>query len=316
MAIYPHASLESGREKALRIGGCVTELVTPFRNRSFDEDAFSRLVHRQIESGVQGLAPTSTLGEAPTLSRQEHQRVVEVCVREANGRIPVIAGASSNSTLQAIELCKDAEDVGADALLATIPYYNKPTQDGVYEHFKAIHAAVGLPIIIDDTPGRSAISLSDRTLFRLRELPRIVGIKDGTGDLARPLMRRIMLGSDFIQLSGRDLLIVAFMAEGGNGCFSATSNLAPRQCSRIVERCESGDYKSGLELQIQLGPLHEVLDTDDVVPSLKFALHIAQGISSETRLPLTSLSAQAKARINETLSRLPGGALGLSGCQA
>src|SRR5579864_6047025 len=215
--------------------GSFTALVTPFKNGSLDEAAFRALVSWQIAEGTHGLVPVGTTGESPTLSHDEHKRIVEWCIDEAAGRVPVIAGAGSNSTKEAIELAEHAEKAGADAVLVVTPYYNKPTQEGMYQHFKAINDAIGIPIIIYNIPPRSVIDMSVDTMKRLTELPNIVGVKDATGDVGRISRQRYAMGADFIQLSGEDMTALAVMAAGGHGCFSVTANIAPSLCAELME---------------------------------------------------------------------------------
>src|SRR6476619_1230011 len=222
--------------------GSLTALVTPFKNGALDEAAFRGLVSWQIEQGSHGLVPVGTTGESPTLSHDEHNRVVELCLDEAKGRVPVIAGAGSNSTREAIDLAKHAEKAGADAVLVVTPYYNKPTQEGMYHHFKAVNDAIGIPIIIYNIPPRSVVDLSVETMTRLFELKNIAGVKDATANLARVSLQRQAMGPDFIQLSGEDMTALGFMAHGGHGCISVTSNVAPRLCADMQEACLAGDY--------------------------------------------------------------------------
>src|SRR6187431_1007153 len=236
--------------------GSLTALVTPFKNGSLDEAAFRGLVSWQIEQGSHGLVPVGTTGESPTLSHAEHHRVVEMCIDEAKGRVPVIAGAGSNSTREAIDLAKHAEKAGADAVLVVTPYYNKPTQEGMYQHFKAINDAIGIPIIIYNIPPRSVIDMSVDTMKRLFELKNIAGVKDATANMTRTSQQRAALGPDFNQLSGEDASALGFMAHGGHGCISVTSNVAPRLCADFQNACLKGDYKAALELQDKLMPLH------------------------------------------------------------
>src|SRR5579872_5487938 len=220
-----------------RFRGSFTALVTPFKNGGLDEKAFRDLVDWQIAEGTNGLVPVSTTGESPTLSHQEHRDVVEWCVDQAGGRIPVVAGAGSNSTKEAIDLAQHAEKAGADAVLVVTPYYNKPNQEGLYQHFKAVNDAIGIPIIIYNIPPRSVIDMSVDTMKRLYELKNIVGVKDATGNVARTSLQRHAMGPDFIQLSGEDMTALAVMASGGHGCISVVSNIAPSLCAELQEQC-------------------------------------------------------------------------------
>src|SRR5947199_2706405 len=229
-----------------RFRGSFTALVTPFKNGRVDEAGFRALVDWQIAEGTSGLVPVGTTGESPTLSHDEHKRVVEWCVEQAKGRVPVIAGAGSNSTAEAIDFAKDAEKVGADAVLIVTPYYNKPTQEGLYQHFKAINDAIGIPIIIYNIPPRSVIDMSVETMKRLFELKNIAGVKDATANMTRVTQQRAALGADFNQLSGEDITALGFMAHGGHGCISVTSNVAPRLCSEFEGACLKGDYQAAL----------------------------------------------------------------------
>src|SRR5579884_506235 len=229
--------------------GSFTALVTPFKNGSLDEAAFRALVGWQISEGTNGLVPVGTTGESPTLSHDEHKKVVEWCIEEAKGRVPVIAGAGSNSTREAIELAEHAEQAGANAVLVVTPYYNKPTQEGLYQHFKAINDAIGIPIIIYNIPSRSVIDISVDTMKRLYELKNIAGVKDATANMARVTQQRAAMGEDFNQLSGEDITALGFMAHGGHGCISVTSNVAPRLCAEFQAACLRGDFAAALKLQ-------------------------------------------------------------------
>ena len=239
-----------------RFRGSFTALVTPFKNGSVDEKAYRDLVDWQIAEGTNGLVPVGTTGESPTLSHDEHKNVVEWCVDQARGRVPVVAGAGSNSTKEAIELAQHAEQAGADAVLVVTPYYNKPTQEGLYQHFKAINDAIGIPILIYNIPGRSVIDMSVDTMKRLFELPHISGVKDATANVARVSQQRAAMGEDFNQLSGEDITALGFMVHGGHGCISVTSNVAPRLCAEFQAACLKGDYAAALKLQDKLAPLH------------------------------------------------------------
>ena len=235
--------------------GSFTALVTPFKNGSVDEKAFRDIVDWQIGEGTNGLVPVGTTGESPTLSHDEHKQVVEWCVDQADGRVPVIAGAGSNSTAEAIELSRHAEEAGADAVLIVTPYYNKPTQEGLYQHYKAINDAIGIPIIIYNIPGRSIVDMSVDTMARLFELKNIAGVKDATANMARVSQQRAAMGPDFNQLSGEDITALGFMAHGGHGCISVTSNVAPRLCAEFQAACLKGDFAAALKLQDKLTPL-------------------------------------------------------------
>src|SRR6202040_229016 len=239
--------------------GSFTALVTPFKNGSLDEAAFRSLVNWQITEGTNGLVPVGTTGESPTLSHDEHKQVVEWCVETVNGRVPVIAGAGSNSTKEAIDLSRHAEKAGADAVLVVTPYYNKPTQEGLYQHFKAINDAIGIPIIIYNIPARSVVDMSVDTMKRLYELKNIAGVKDATANVVRVSQQRAALGAQFNQLSGEDATALGFMAHGGHGCISVTSNVAPRLCAEFQSACRRGDFVAALILHDKLMPLHQNL---------------------------------------------------------
>src|SRR4026207_1199420 len=234
-------------------------LFTPFRNGAVDEKAFRDIVDWQIAEGTNGLVPVGTTGESPTLSHDEHKQVVEWCVEQADGRVPVVAGAGSNSTQEAIELAKHAEKAGADAVLVVTPYYNKPTQEGLYQHYKAINDAVGIPIIIYNIPPRSVIDMSVDTMKRLFELENIAGVKDATANVVRVSQQRAAMGEGFNQLSGEDATALGFMAHGGHGCISVTSNVAPRLCAEFQDFCLKGNYAGALKVHDKLMPLHTAL---------------------------------------------------------
>lgn len=281
--------------------GSITALVTPFKDGAFDEDAFRNLVDWQIESGSHGFVPVGTTGEGPTLSHAEHRRVVEVCIAETKRRAVVIAGAGSNSTAEALELARHAEKVGADGVLVVTPYYNKPSQEGLYRHFKTINDAVGIPIIIYNIPPRSVVDMSIDTMKRLYELPNIVGVKDATASLARTAQQRAALGPDFIQLSGEDMTALAVMAHGGHGCISVTSNVAPRQCAQMQEHCLAGDFRAALAIQDQLAPLHAALFVEPNPAGPKYALAELGRITDELRLPMLPATAAARDAIRQAM---------------
>ena len=281
--------------------GSFTALVTPFRNRGVDEDAFRGLVEWQITEGTHGLVPVGTTGESPTLSHEEHQQVVEWCVDQAKGRVPVIAGAGSNSTKEAISLSQHAEKAGADAVLVVTPYYNKPTQEGMYQHFKAINDAVGIPIIIYNIPPRSVIDMSVETMARLFELKNIAGVKDATANVARASQQRAAMGPDFNQMSGEDITSLGFMAHGGHGCISVTSNVAPRLCSEFQTACLKGDYTEALEIQDKLLPLHVNLFAETNPSPAKYALTLLGKCSDDVRLPMVPVSEKTKELVRDAM---------------
>jgi 4-hydroxy-tetrahydrodipicolinate synthase len=284
-----------------RFKGSITALVTPFKDGAVDEAAFRAFINWQIEQGTHGLVPVGTTGESPTLSHKEHDRVVEICVDEVKGRVPVIAGAGSNSTEEAIGFSRHAEKVGADAVLIVTPYYNKPTQEGLYQHFKAINDAIGIPIIIYNIPGRSVIDMSVETMARLFELKNIVGVKDATANLARTSQQRQVMGPDFIQLSGEDATALGFMAHGGHGCISVTSNVAPRLCAEMQEACLNGDYASALKLQDRLMPLHTNLFLETNPSPVKYAASVLGLMQDDVRLPLIPASEGTKQAVRSAM---------------
>ena len=258
-----------------RFRGSFTALVTPLKNGSVDEKAFRDLVRLADHRGHQRrLVPVGTTGESPTLSHQEHRDVVEWCVGQARGRVPVVAGAGSNSTKEAIDLAQHAEKAGADAVLVVTPYYNKPTQDGLYAHFKAINDAIGIPILIYNIPGRSVIDMSVDTMKRLYELKNVAGVKDATANMARVSQQRAAMGEDFNQLSGEDITALGFMAHGGHGCISVTSNVAPRLCAEFQAACLKGDFNAALKLQDKLAPLHIDLFVETSPGPIKYAMSL------------------------------------------
>lgn len=284
--------------------GSYTALITPFRDGTLDEDAFVRIVEWQIEEGTHGLVPVGTTGESPTLSHDEHKRVVELTVATARGRVPVIAGAGSNSTKEAVEYTKHAKSVGASAALVVTPYYNKPTQEGLYQHYKAINDAVDLPIIIYNIPGRSVIDMSVETMRRCFELPNVVGVKDATANLARVSQQRAAMGPEFNQLSGEDATALGFMAHGGHGCISVASNVAPRLCAEFQNACLKGDYNTALALQDRLMPLHDVLFLETNPSPVKYALWRVGMCTPDTRLPLVPLKDATKQAVDDALVKV------------
>jgi len=267
--------------------GSIPALITPFKDGALDEKRFQEFVEWQIEQGSTGLVPVGTTGESPTLSHAEHKRVVEMCVEAAAGRVPVIAGAGSNNTLEAIDLAQHAEKAGADGLLVVTPYYNKPNQAGLKAHFKAVDEAVGLPIIIYNIPGRSVIDMSPETMADLYETCKnIKGVKDATADMAKISRQRHLCGPDFIQLSGEDISALAFNAHGGVGCISVTANVAPRLCAEFQAATLKGDFKTALEYQDRLAPLHRALFLEPSPTGAKYALSLLGKIEEDLRLPL------------------------------
>jgi 4-hydroxy-tetrahydrodipicolinate synthase len=281
--------------------GSFTALVTPFTNGSVDEKAFRALVDWQIDEGTNGLVPVGTTGESPTLSHEEHREVVEWCVDQARGRVPVVAGAGSNSTKEAVDLARHAEQAGADAVLVVAPYYNKPTQEGLYQHFKAINDAIGIPIIMYNIPGRSVIDITVETMARLYELKNIAGVKDATANMARVTQQRATLGGDFNQLSGEDITALGFMAHGGHGCISVTSNVAPRLCAEFQAACLRGDYAQALKLQDKLAPLHINLFIETSPAPVKYALSLLGKCENKVRLPMVAASEKAQTAVRQAM---------------
>ncbi len=281
--------------------GSFTALVTPFKNGGLDERAFRELVDWQIAEGTDGLVPVGTTGESPTLTHEEHHHVVEWCVQQAKGRVPVIAGAGSNSTAEAVSLAKHAEKAGADAVLVVTPYYNKPTQEGLYRHFKAVNDAIGIPIFIYNIPSRSVVDMAVETMARLSQLPNIKGVKDATANVARVSQQRAACGPNFVQLSGEDATALGFNAHGGVGCISVTSNVAPRLCAEFQDACLAGDYKTALKLQDRLMPLHVNLFIETNPAPAKYALSLLGKMSDAVRLPLAPLSDGAKRVVREAM---------------
>jgi 4-hydroxy-tetrahydrodipicolinate synthase len=272
-------------------------LVTPFRDGAVDEQAFVSLVERQIAGGVHGLVPVGTTGETATLSHDEHRRVVELCVQTAGGRVPVIAGAGSNSTEEAIELVHHAKTIGADAALVVTPYYNRPSQEGLYAHYAAINEAVELPVLVYNVPSRCSVDISNDTLARLAKLPNIVGIKDATGDLPRASLQRLMCGPDWVMLSGDDLSALGYMAHGGHGCISVTANVAPDLCATFYNAALGDDWKTALYWQDRLIRLHKSLFADASPSPTKFALSHLGLCLEDARLPIIPCSEGARAEV-------------------
>ncbi|MDB5671354.1 MAG: 4-hydroxy-tetrahydrodipicolinate synthase [Alphaproteobacteria bacterium] len=282
--------------------GSITALVTPFRSGAVDEKALQSLVEWQIAEGSSGLVPCGTTGESPTLSHAEHHRVVELVIAAARGRVPVIAGAGSNSTDEAIELSRHAEKAGASALLIVSPYYNKPSQEGLYRHFRAVDAAVGIPIIVYNIPPRSAVDISVETMKRIYEdCSNVVGVKDATANLARPSLERMACGEGFNLLSGEDGTALGYMAHGGHGCISVTANVAPRLCAEFQAACLAGDYRKALRLQDRLMPLHRAMFLEPNPAGPKWGLQRLGRIDGEIRLPLVSLSDAAAAEMEAAM---------------
>ncbi|MGM0560261.1 MAG: 4-hydroxy-tetrahydrodipicolinate synthase [Pseudomonadota bacterium] len=283
--------------------GSMPALVTPFRNGAVDYDGFAELVNWQIEQGSSALVPCGTTGESPTLTHGEHKQVVEKCIEAAEGRVPVIAGAGSNSTAEAIDFIQHAETAGADSALVVTPYYNKPNQEGLYQHFKAVHDSSNLPILIYNIPGRSIVDMTVETMARLAEdCPRIVGVKDASNDLIRPAATRLAIKKEFTQLSGEDGTILPFMAQGGHGCISVTANVAPALCAEFQDAWHSNDRKRAEELNDRLMPLHAALFAEPSPQPVKYALSLLGKLENELRLPMIPVTDHTKILVREAMS--------------
>lgn len=282
--------------------GSLTALVTPFIENRFDHAAYESFVDWQINQGTHGLVPVGTTGESPTLSHDEHHRVVETCVKTAAGRVPVVAGAGSNNTAEAVDLARHAEKAGADAVLIVTPYYNKPSQEGLYQHFKAINDAIGLPIIIYNIPPRSVVDMTVETMARLFELKNIAGVKDATGNIGRVSTQRHVLGPEFIQLCGDDMLALAAHGAGARGCISVTSNVAPRLCADMQEACAAEAYSKARVVNDRMVPLHGALFVDPNPAGPKFALAQLGKMRNELRLPMVPASAAAQKAVREAMA--------------
>ncbi len=282
--------------------GSIVALITPFRDGKVDERAFMDFVEWQIAEGTHGLVPVGTTGESPTLSHDEHRRVIEMTVEVSRGRVPVIAGTGSNSTEEAIGLTRFAKQAGASAALVVTPYYNKPTQEGLYQHYKAIHDAADLPIIIYNIPARSVVDMSVATMARLAKLPNIVGVKDATADLVRPLRTRVEIGPDFCQLSGEDATATAFLAQGGVGCISVTANVAPRLCAAMQDAWTRGDLAEMARLRDMLMPLHHALFLETSPAPVKYAASLLGKCAPDVRLPLVPIGDATRAAVREAMA--------------
>ena len=281
--------------------GSITALITPFTNGKVDEEAFQHFVEWQIDQGTHALVPCGTTGESPTLSHGEDMRVTALCVEAANGRVSVIAGTGSNSTDEAVMLTRAAKEAGADAVLVVTPYYNRPTQEGLYQHYKTIHDAVEILIVIYNIPGRSAVDMSVETMARLAELPNIVGVKDATADLRRPAKTRLAIDADFAQLSGEDATVVPFLAQGGHGCISVTANVAPWLCAELHEAWRGGDLSTVARINDRLMPLHEALFVESSPGPVKYAASLLGLCENRLRLPMVTVTAATEARVREAM---------------
>ncbi len=282
--------------------GSITALITPFKDGKVDVAAYRKLVEWQIDQGTHGLVPCGTTGESPTLTHDEHKQVIELCIEAASGRVPVIAGTGSNSTAEAVELTHHAKEAGADGVLVVTPYYNKPTQEGLYLHYKAINDCADIPILIYNIPGRSVVDMSVDTMARLFKLSNIVGVKDATANMARVSQQRAAMGSDFIQLSGEDATALGFMAHGGTGCISVTANIAPALCAEFQLACLAGNFRLALQLQDRLMPLHEALFVESNPGPVKYAASKLGLCNGDTRLPLAPIAAASRKRVDDALA--------------
>lgn len=282
--------------------GSIVALITPFKDGKVDEKAFQSFVEWQVAQGTHALVPCGTTGESPTLSHDEHRRVVELCIEAAAGKVPVIAGAGSNSTSEAVELTRHAKEAGAAAALVVTPYYNKPTQEGLYQHYKAIHDSADLPIIIYNIPGRSVVDMSVATMARLAKLPNIVGVKDATADLTRPIRTRLAIGPDFCQLSGEDATALAFNAQGGVGCISVTANIAPALCAAMQNAWAAGDLTEAYRLRDVLQPLHDAMFVETSPGPVKYAASLLGKASADTRLPLVAVADSTREAVKTAMT--------------
>ncbi|MEO1015066.1 MAG: 4-hydroxy-tetrahydrodipicolinate synthase [Pseudomonadota bacterium] len=288
----------------INLSGSLPALITPFKGDDVDADAYQALVERQIAAGSAAVCPAGTTGESATLSHAEHRRVIELAVEAAAGRVPVIAGVGSNATAEALDLARFAEEAGADGLLAVCGYYNKPTQEGLIAHFTALHDNTSLPIVLYNVPGRTVVGLSVETIAALSKLPRIVGVKDATGDLARVALQRLASGADFIQLSGEDMTAVGFNAMGGRGCIGVTANVAPGLCAKMQKASLSGDFEAALAIQDRLAPLHEVLFIETNPGPVKYAMSVLGLCAPDVRLPLAAPRPETRKRVEAVLQGL------------
>jgi 4-hydroxy-tetrahydrodipicolinate synthase len=289
------------RDARERIRGSIPALITPFQNGKVDEAAFRKLVSWQIAEGSHGLVPCGTTGESPTLSHDEHRRVVELCVEEANGRVPVIAGAGSNSTAEALELTRHAKAVGADAVLSVTGYYNKPTQEGLYRHYATIAEAVDIPILVYNIPSRAVVEISVETMARLCKIANVIGVKDATANLARPSREREACGKQWRLISGEDGTALGYMAHGGHGCISVTANVAPKLLSQFQEACMQGAYETALQLQDRLMPLHDAMFCEPSPGPVKYAVSQLGLCTDEVRLPMMAASEGARGRVRAAM---------------
>ena len=284
------------------LSGSITALVTPFKkDGTFDEANFTKHINWQLQNGTNGFVPVGTTGESPTLSHDEHKNVIETCVKAVTKKVPVIAGTGSNNTDEAIDFIEHATSVGADAALVVTPYYNKPTQEGMYQHFKKLNDISGIPIIIYNIPGRCVVDMSVETMARLSSLDKIIGVKDATADISRTSLQRHVIGENFIQLSGEDMTALALMAHGGRGCISVTSNVAPRLCADLQDACFSFNFKKALAIQDKLIPLHKALFLETSPAPVKYALSLLCYCEDVVRLPLVSVTSETQVAVRDAM---------------
>lgn len=283
--------------------GSMVALLTPFKDGKLDEAAFQKLCAWQIDQGTDALIPVGTTGESPTLSHAEHKRVVELCLEVAKGKVPVIAGAGSNSTEEAMDFIRHAEKAGADAVLVVTPYYNKPSQEGMFLHYQALHDCADLPIFIYNIPGRSVVDMTPETMGRLAALPRIVGVKDATADLVRPLRQTLTCGAEFIQLSGEDATALAYLVQGGHGCISVTANIAPGLLAQMHDAWRAGDVKTAMAINARLYPVHEAMFCETSPAPVKYAAALLGIAAPDCRLPIAPLSAAGRAKVEAALKQ-------------
>ena len=284
--------------------GSIPALITPFKNQKVDYESLNKIINYLIENGSNGLVPCGTTGESPTLSNEEHKKIIEETIKINDNRVPIIAGTGSNNTAEAIDYTRHAESIGADAGLVVTPYYNKPTQEGLYSHFRSIASSVKFPIIIYNIPGRSVIDMSIKTMVELAKIDNIVGVKDATNDLFRPLLTAATMKDDFCYLSGEDGTALAFLAQGGHGCISVTANVAPNLCSSLHKAWRNKDIQKAQDINLKLAKLHEALFTESSPGPVKFAASIIGLCSSETRLPLVDIKESTKNIVTNCLKDL------------
>ena len=284
--------------------GSITALVTPFKGDKLDENAYEKFIDFQISNGTNGIVPCGTTGESPTISHEEHRRLIEIAVKSSGGKIPVIAGTGSNSTEEAVEMTRFAEKAKADAALVVTPYYNKPTQEGLYQHYKKINDNCGIPIIIYNIPGRSVVDMSVDTMARLYELKNIIGVKDATGDLDRVTQQKNKMGDDFLMLSGNDENTLEFNKLGGVGCISVSANVAPKMCSDFHKLCNEGNFDEAKTLFEKLLPMHDVMFVESNPVPAKYSLSLMGMMSEDVRLPLVTAENSSKEKIKAVLKKL------------